>query len=176
MATRALVPAYDSRPVQSSLTVLGETRRRPITVRVGHVIFWSCLSDGRCKTKASRVRVRPLQRFRCVAHETRQPCPVCDDIRRLCRHRAGAGIGERERPSGSALRQPQGRQGQHARRPGQDLRNQMALTSARACRSRSPPNSRTGGVSAMRRHRRLGVPLAAVGQAHGRGDRKKPDD
>ena len=70
----------------------------------------------------------------------------------LCR-RAGR---NRERLAGAALRQPQVRPGQCARRARPRTTTSPGSTAAPACRSRSPPNSRTGAASATGKARRAG--------------------
>ena len=66
------------------------------------------------------------------------------------RHRLG------QRPAGAALRQPQVRPGQCARRPRTGTTTCAGSIRGPACRSRSPPSSRTGGASATGRGPRAG--------------------
>ena len=139
-----------SRPVQSSLTGLGDTGRRPIAVRVGARFLLYQMGVSRQRHPGSRPFTPNW--FCCVAHETRQSCPVCDDFCGVRRRSAGA-----RRPS-----RPVPPAGCRCRASSASRPTRSTCTSARprptkpsgsisapACRWRSPPNSRTGAASAM---------------------------
>ena len=71
-----------------------------------------------------------------------------------------------ERATGSALRQPQDRSGQCARWPGQGPRRRLDLHEGRLAGRDHRRVRELAAHPRLRRHRRLGLSLAAVGQAH----------
>ena len=149
---------------------------RPIAVRVE---LGPSLSDGRFKTKAARAASVHSEPVRCVTHETRQSCSVCDGVcgmlagTRLRPARVPAPVGRvRQRTAGAALRQPQGRQGQRARRPGQDHDVNWVYQRAGLPVEITAEFENWRRIRDCRRRRGLGLSLAAVGPAHRHGDRQ----
>ncbi len=134
----AAIPAA----VQVSLTALAHTAQSGADRVANPAIF---LPDGSDNDKALRTRMR--LRRRCALALAAARAGACRSRRPPI---AAGELGRRrgQRPAGAALRQPEVRPGQCARRPDQGPRRRAGSSPAPACRSRSPPNSRTGGASA----------------------------
>ena len=129
--------------VQASLTVPPDTARPSVGGVPLDTLYQKARSGQSIRVRAVRVRSPAL-------------CVLAYIAGRCAAHAAGElATGSTQRPAGAALRQPEVRSGQCPRWPDPD-HDVPGSIPARACRSRSPPSSRTGAASAIGKAPRAG--------------------